>query len=277
MKYTALIPAILVLFPFISRAQDDIDFGSFDEPVVEQSTSSPDQLLALSGRVGYGIKVGGAPYPGSIEGETRKYGSDGEIIERKDHYLNYGQGLKFELAGALALMENLDAELTLQFTGKVPRTVIEHDTAGNSWEEKFRHASLGAKVMILPRFRVLELIDMHVGFGVGLYFTTLKYTNTDALLGQYEGYVKTRPGLVFAGKVGGEYPLTDRMSITADICAEAVSYTVKERRTTYSTTTGPMIYKSEYDRSSSSIFVERPAKIPGSNVAILLGMRFAIL
>jgi len=267
MRLSALIMSLCAV---VAVPQEEADFDNYD---AEPASVNYEQIFSLSARVGYGFKVGGVQYLGSRDGETRIYGTDNEIIERKDHYHNYGQGLKVEIAGNLAVMQNVEAELSLHFTGKVPRTVIEHDAPAESWKETYKQASYGAKIMLLPRFRVVELIDMHVGFGIGLFFTSLKSTNNNPQYGLYEGYIKTRPGLAFAGKIGGDYPLSDRVAITADICGEMVSYTVKERRETDDDT----VYKTDYNRSSSSNNVERPNKIPGSNVAVLVGIRFAIL
>ena len=263
--------AAVLALSLLSRAQGDEQEAAGDLPASFES--GWEEVLSLSARFGYGFRVGGSQYIGSHFGETRLCSSfDGVLLETDDHYLNYGQGLKVELAGDYTLMPHVGAELALHFTGKAPRTRIEYDSIATSWKETFKQACFGAKVMIVPRFRVIELIDMHAAFGIGLFFATLSFTNSDPLLGQHTGYIKTRPGLAFAGRIGAEYPLSDRVAITANLCAETVSFTVKQRRGT----TDPTVYTSDYNRSSLSSSIERPEKIPGSNVSILIGTRIAI-
>jgi hypothetical protein len=292
MKSAYLIGAIVCLFAFIVYSQDDEfggfdeeptqtdeqsfddDFGSFDkEPPKADVQSGSEPFLSLAARIGYGFRIGGTEYLGARSVESRTLDNQGVLIESKNHYFNYGQGIKFEIAADMTIMQHLGAELAFHFTGKVPRTVIEYDSAGITvFEEKFKHASLGPKLMLVPRFRILELIDMDIGFGIGLFFTKFTAANDHQTWNINEGYIETKPGFAFVGRMGAEYPLTDRIAIVVNVSADAVSYTVKERRRSYSTT----ILTTEYDRSSSSNTVERPTKIPGSNVSLLLGTRFDI-
>jgi hypothetical protein len=268
-----LISSIIVcLFTFMAPAQPD---SSAYENIAAQPIAAgvePEiSPISFSARIGYGLRIGGSSYVGSVEGETKIYGTDGELIENKDHYLNYGQGLKAELAGNIELMRHVGAEVILAYTGNIPRTIIKHDSPTDKWKETWRQASFGVKVMAVPRFRIIELIDMDLGFGAGIFFTRLSFTdNSPAAVN--DGYIKTWPGIAFCGRIGAEFPLSESFAITAALSTETVAYTIKERRETRSS----LVYQSDSNRGSLSSNVERPEKIPGSNLALQLGARISI-
>ncbi|MBD3391648.1 MAG: hypothetical protein GF418_06330 [Chitinivibrionales bacterium] len=278
---------ILTVAPCTALEQEIIasDSGQPGGTAAETSAAPPDEIewdagtgdrqprLAVSARLGYGIRIGGARYIAATDDESREFGSDGVLKEVTDHYLNYGQGLKVEAAADLSLMENVAAEFALCFTGKVPRTVISKDSSADAWEETFRQASFGGKLLLVPRFRIVELIDVNVGFGAGILFTTCTVTNDNDAIGSEEGSIKTRPGFLFTARLGAEYPLSDMIAITLDISTEQVSFTLKEYCTTNANSP---VYEAERGRSSSSNDIVRPEKFPGTNVAIRLGTRFVI-
>jgi hypothetical protein len=273
--HVLLATSLIAALPLLAEEDNDIpDFGTADmeKNPRAHSTGYGRAKIALKAAVGYGFRAGGVAYPGSANGsESQTIDANNRTIDRTDQYLNYGQGLKIAVAGDVLLMENVYGELECGFTGKMPRTRVKLDDAhnGEKWEEKYRQACFCVKVLAVPTFTVLDLLDTHIGFGVGLAWTTLKFSKSDE---QEDGYVKTRPGLCFAGKLGVDYPLTDLLALTVDLSTELVSFTVKEWLAAGSNT--PVV--TERNRSSDSNNVARPVKAPGSNVALRVGIRYAI-
>mgnify|MGYP000652969162 CR=1 FL=1 len=273
MRFLYPIIVCIAVFSLYAIAQPDSGAQAADVKPSQLSPSAQEPesaTLKLSLRIGYGVRTGGTRYVGAVNDESEWYGADTILARTKDHYMNYGEGMKVEAAAAIALMEHLDAEFAIEFTGKTPRTVIVFDMPGTSWKEKYRQASYGAKLILVPRFRVVELIDMEIGCGAGIFFTTCTMSNTRTV--SNGGYVRTRPGFVFCARLGAELPVADRISITAAIVTEQVSYTLKEYRRTDS----PDMYTAERNRSSTSAYVVRPEKIPGSNAALHIGTRFIV-
>ncbi len=272
MNAQRLLPTALLAAALPILAQEDLSFANFESE--KGRAGSQENTLCLMASAGYGFRMGGAEYPASAYGESQERDAAGDVLKVSDHYLNYGQGIKLEIGGEFGILPNVGAEVEVMFTGRVPRTKIEYDSPTTTWEEKWKQACFGIKLLAVPRFTIFDLLDMHIGFGAGLFFTSLTFTNSDPARGLHEGYVKTRPALAFVGKLGVDYPLTDILYLTIDLATEQASFTLTKYRRTDDTT----VYLAERNREPyTSNNVVRPEKLPGTNLAIKLGIRVAVL
>jgi opacity protein-like surface antigen len=243
--------------------------------------------LHVYGMVGYGFPIGGVfiPYvPEDIVAnpeierirhtQSQTINQSGDIIEVRDKYLNYGQGLKCQLGAEIDFMKNLAGDISFLYTGGLPYLKVEFNyppMPNGGWTETYKKHCFGLVIAVKPKFMLLDLLEMYSGVGIGLYFTRLTFTNSDPSWGQNEGYIKTRPAIGFTGQLGSYYPLSDRFDIKAEIAFEALSFNMKEYHTTYDNMTYYFVRNSTADN-------ERPrVKIPGSNWAIKLGIRFKVL
>jgi opacity protein-like surface antigen len=234
--------------------------------------------------VGYGFTSTGAEIPANptlsleqqkVHTQSQTINSSGIKTEVQDQYINYGQGLKTEIGAEMELMEKLAAELSFEYTAGVPFLSVKYENQDAlnplSWEEKYRKHAFGLKAMVKPHLMVLDLLDMYCGVGIGLFFTKCTYTNSDVDLGKQDGYFKTRPGLGLLGQFGAYYPVHDLLDIKAELAFEQVSFSLKELRPT----DGNYIYHFERNSTAGNEF--QPVKIPGSNLALRIGVRYKIL
>jgi outer membrane protein W len=119
---------------------------------------------------------------------------------------------------------------------------------------------------------IFDLIDMYTGFGVGLFFASCTY-ETDKGIMFNKGYIKTTPALAFVAQLGVDYPISDKLSINVDITTEQMSFKTKTRKEPTST---QIVESIKNSTTQLSWRAEAPIKIPGSNVAVRAGIRYAI-
>lgn len=239
--------------------------------------------IHVFGMVGYGFGVGGSLIPATpdaVLANQKKYtqsqtiNASGELIKAHDEYLNYGGGLKVEVGAELGVMEKVAAEISFEYTAGVPYLKVKHkdeQTPINSFEETFHKSTFGFKALAKPHFMVLDLLEAYCGVGIGLFFNKCTFNNSDTLFGLHEGYFKTHPSLGFVGQLGAYYPIHERLDIKAELAFEQMSFSLKELRPTESN----FIY--HYERNSTADNEYQPIKIPGSNLAIRVGVRFKLL
>jgi hypothetical protein len=290
-----LLSAVLVMTvavaPALSQGYGDIDFGTatdsgsegeYDTPsesgsdygttatYTPQPSYSPaeeEEGSALSAyiSIGYGLGIGGVPKigaPGTYDSEisfvTRR--DDGtSLTEREDNYLNCGGGLKVEGGAYLRLARNVGAQLVIEETPTVP----ENTTT-------YTRNVLAVKLMLVPSFKVVDLIDVRTGVGLGVFFSGITSTNSDKGTYAFDGFIHTKPGLGLVGLIGADYPLGDLFAIFADIGFEAVNYTLKELRTNDVNVTRYFVKNSTADNEAT------PDKIPGTNVTLRIGAKIAV-
>jgi hypothetical protein len=171
-------------------------------------------------------------------------------------------------------MKNVAADVSFEYTAGIPftRVKFENNTStGNTWVEKYKKQCFGIKALVVPHFMFLDLIDVYTGVGIGVFFNTLKYTNSDSRFGMYDGYMKTKPTIGLLGAIGGIYPLSDRIDLKGELAFEQLSFTLKELKPTDS----PKIF--HYTRNSVASNEYQPIKIPGSNWAIKVGVQYKIM
>ncbi|MGB7568437.1 MAG: hypothetical protein WBM07_11285 [Chitinivibrionales bacterium] len=219
------------------------------------------KVFSLCGSIAYGFGVGGQHIDSSlkVDGAT--------ILEKSDKYLNYGDGFKVELGGIYKLMENLDVQGMLMYNFGTPEIQAIHENAGETATNTYYAGTFGIKVLALPKIKILDLLDMYTGFGVGLYFASLSWTNSET---PTEGNYTTAPALGFCGSIGINYPVYNDLIVYGEIAVEAMSFTV-------TSVFNPEIDKKlffEQDSQANNIW--SPAKIPGSNVAFRVGAKFPV-
>lgn len=232
------------------------------------------QQLSLFGSVGYGFGIGGADNAGvdlaSVQYDNAAHSN---IVKRDDNYLNYGAGMKIDLGANYAIMEHVALQGGLSYTAGTPKLRVKTSYPGYEQTLIYSHNSLGIKILVLPSFRVIELLDVHIGVGLGLYFagTSIEGESTRAAEITNDGKIDTRPTFGFCGQAGVDYPMTDKLALFGDINFETLRFTAQAYESTTSNTTV------HYVRNSSANNEFTPPKLPGTNWSFRVGVKFAVL
>jgi hypothetical protein len=227
------------------------------------TTNADSKVFSLCGSIGYGFGMGGEWIDASVKLNGLA------VQERSDKYLNYGDGFKLELGGIYKLMENLDAQAVINYNAGVPNIqAITEINSANKTINTYKPSTFGFKTMVLPRVKILDLLDMYAGFGVGLYFASLSWTNSET---NFDGNFKTAPALAFCGSVGANYPVYNDLIIYGEIAIEQMSFTVNS---ILDAGTGDQTNFEQDSNANSG--VEHPKKIPGSNIAFRVGAKFPV-
>jgi Outer membrane protein beta-barrel domain len=221
--------------------------------------------FSLCGSIAYGFGLGGQ----WIDASVTHYGS--AIQERSDKYLNYGDGFKLELGGVYRLLENLDAQGVLMYNFGTPEIEATDQDAqsGDKVTNTYKTGTFGIKILAVPKVKVFDLLDMYVGFGMGLYFASLSWSNSETP--QYDGNYTTSPAIGFCGSIGVNYPVYNDLIVYAEMAVEEMSFTVTS---ILSANDGSLTTFEQDSKASSGVFP--PAKIPGSNVAFRIGAKFPV-
>jgi hypothetical protein len=220
------------------------------------------KTFSLCGSIGYGFGIGGQ----WIDASVKINGT--AVQEKSDKYLNYGDGFKLELGGLYKLMENLDAQAVFSYNAGTPSIKAATERVNSTVTNTYAANMVGFKVMAIPRVKILDLLDMYSGFGIGLYFASLSWTNSAEA---YQGNFKTSPALAFCGSIGANYPVYNDLIVYGEIAIEQMSFTVNSE---LNGETGELINYEQDSKASNGILP--PPKIPGSNVAFRIGAKFPI-
>jgi opacity protein-like surface antigen len=283
MRQCGFISIIIGLCVSLLSAQDST--GSSYQPVSLTFAKKSGERIPLHvyGMLGYGFPVGGSIIPADptrsldeqkahTQSQTKVAGN--RFVETHDKYLNYGQGMKLELGAEIGLMKNVAADVSFEYTAGIPFTRVNfkyNAPSGKTWVEKYKKQCFGLSALVVPHFMFLDLIDVYTGVGIGFFFNTLEFTNSDLDYGLYDGYMKTKPTLGLLGAIGAIYPLADKIDLKVELAIEQLSFTLKELKPTDSQT----IY--HYTRNSIASNEYQPIKIPGSNWAIKVGVQYKIM
>ncbi len=241
------------------------------------------ETINVYGSIGYGFGSSGDLFSSTI---IRTEGLSIDTIERKDRYLNYGQGLKIDVGIQYFMMENVALQAGFIYTPGVPGLTTEYRNDYtllgiqgfiDSTVEYHRNM-FGVKAMIVPRFEIFELLNMHTGVGVGFYWNTLGYeitrkSSADTTTRTEEGSIKSAPSLGFNGLIGVDYPISDLLSLFGEIGFDMTSFRWTKQ----------MIDNTEFNRATGSYNFEKntpnqrpPLRVSGSNWRLSVGVRYAI-
>jgi len=220
---------------------------------------------------GWGFGIGGVNNAGQVDLRSVTRDGSGNPIESKDYYLNFASG--FRLGGGIQyrIMDNVDSRLEFQFTAGIPKMKVKDIDPTRPGQpeitDTYTRNLFGMRLLALPAFRLFNLIDMHAGVGIGLFFASFTYERTGE---PYEGYLKTLPAFAFSGCIDMDYPIAEYFALFGGFSFDAMSFTVKTQRET----DDPAVI--HFEKNSIAPNEPTPPKIPGSNWAITVGARIPL-
>jgi hypothetical protein len=233
--------------------------------VVFCAAAVPENTLSVIGTCGYALGTGGY-YLGS----STETGANNVLLEKTDHYLNYGQGMKLETGVMYMAMDYVYVKGCFSYTWGVPRAdiVTKNNVSGVETKETFKTHLLGLKALLLPQFNALDLFDMYAGAGLGLFFTSLTSDHSSTT---YTGRYTTSAALDFCGALGLDYPVGDQLTVYTELGFDMMSFTLKREVKAVDNTAVT------YDKNSTDRNDLSPQKIPGSNVALAVGIKVPLI
>jgi hypothetical protein len=250
-------------------------------PFAVVSAQNKNETLNLFGSIGWGFGTGG-----SLFSSVNTDYSNSTDVKRNDSYLNYGRGFKFDLGAQYFMMNNVALQMGIGFSAGVPGLKTEdHNLKVPSTETVFQDSTtnykfglFGIKALVVPRFEILDLLNMYAGVGFGLFWSSMKYevTKVSSSGTQNEsGKIKASPTLALLGELGADYPISDIISLYGEIALEQMSFTWKEKvieKTNIDghTPNGTEIYEKDVTNQGA------PLNSPGSNWQIRFGVRFMV-
>ena len=236
--------------------------------------ASKEKKFDLFLTTGYGFGVGG--YQDSTQDFSATYSPN--VTSREDHYRNFGWGIKIEGGADYKLMDHVYGQAALNYSfSAVPGTKNVHDLTGVGTSSVDYHWSIfGIKAGIKPTFQILDLLDIYTNFGIGLYFAS-SGADLEATAAGITSTSKAKdsntPSLTFISAIGAEYPITESVILYAEINCEQMSFTTT--KTEYTQSTGAFDNRVvNYEEGATDR--PPPPKIPGTNVALRVGVRFPI-
>ncbi|MDO5575533.1 MAG: hypothetical protein Q4F84_00520 [Fibrobacter sp.] len=234
---------------------------------------SQENSLNLYGSMGFGFRTGGYRY------ESTESNAIQELTKREDRYFSYGQGIKFDVGVQYFMMKNVALQAGFGYSGGLPglkTTVSKNEVTDEKITTDYNTHLFGLKVMVIPYFDFLELMDMYVGVGTGFFWNSFGYTKTretSSISQSEEGKIKSAPTLGLLGVLGAQVPLTDKTIAFGEIGFEQMSFKWTKK----------VIDKSELGNVGTEFYEKdapnqtAPEKVPGSNWQIRFGVRFKIL
>jgi hypothetical protein len=199
----------------------------------------------------------------------------------KDYYINMGEGLRFEAGIGYMAMPNLETRYSVDFNfglfaPKVEYTLDNINTPGatpGDYTIDYSYFSWGLKIMAVPQFEMLELLDMYLGAGISLNFAygTKDSTFVDAATKTSASTVyemQFSPAVLgFCGLVGFVLPLSETMDFLGELQFESKSFTLKREHTDTDGISDNLYEKNDKDFPARPVF-------PGSNWSLRAGLRF---
>jgi opacity protein-like surface antigen len=180
-------------------------------------------------------------------------------------------------------MENLGLQADIEISLGAPGFETNDrliDTAGAPYDSstKYTRNLYGIKFMVVPRFEVVELLNMYTGVGLGYFWNSLHYEisrSAQAGTTTEKGRIVSSPTLGFTGLIGADYPISDIVSIFGEIAFDQVSFRWKKQIVETTNIKDHKIGTSFFEEDDPSN--PAPLKVPGSNWQIRIGARFNIL
>ena len=239
------------------------------------------QNLSLYASLGYGFGMGGLTsiqtgsfiIPLVSQFASTAVNETGDLTRKKDNYLNYGAGMKIDAGVFVPIMDHVAVTAGVTYTAGTPKMRVHRESPGYERTDTYTRNTLGIKALVLPTFRVIELLDVHIGVGAGVFFagTAIAGETSSALEPLYTGSIETRPTPGLCALVGADYPLTDRITLFANMEFEALRFTVTSMTTTSSNS---VIH---FRRNATAANEYTPPRIPGTNWGLKIGTRFDIM
>jgi opacity protein-like surface antigen len=274
-KLTAAVAALLTGCGLVfGQGQGFENYNYTTTPAASTASSSTEKKFSTYLALGAGFSRGGE-YVGK---SATIYQPQNRYTDADDQYLNLGHGFKIDVGASYRFLEHVDALLGFNISLGTPRVEVKTSTVTAAStvtdDDLYHNAQFGLKLMVIPRFTVFSLIDVYVGGGIGLYWTSFSLeSETSTKIGATTTSVKTstdfgtKATVPFIGVIGAEYPLTNRFILFLDMTYEAMNVTVDQAKVTSGSTTVTTKYKKD---SNDANFED---KIPASNLAIRLGLR----
>jgi hypothetical protein len=242
-----------------------------------QHYSASEKKFDLFVTTGYGFGVGGYQDRAVDFSSTT---SGGNLVSREDHYRNFGWGIKIEGGADYKLMDHVYGQGALNYSfSAVPGTKNIHEISGISTTSvNYNWSVFGIKAGVKPTFRALDLLDVYTNFGIGLYFASsgadLETTTIGGGVSTSKARDSNRPAMTFISAIGAEYPINESVIVFGEINCEQMSFTTT--KTEYSQSSG-VLYDDHVVNYEEDV-TDRPAppKIPGTNIALRVGVRFPI-
>ncbi len=231
------------------------------------------ETLNLFGSIGAGFGMGGQWYESSE--------SSGSTTNVTDHFYNYGAGMKFEFGCQYFMMDDVALQPSFSYSAGIPGFDVKvREQNGSSTTTTFGRHLFGLKVQIVPRFEVLDLLDVYTGVGLGLFWNSRHFTidqtivaNGIRMRNETKGKITSSPTLGFLGMFGTDYPLNDRLTLFGEFAFEQIRFNLKKYVIDEGVEGGS---KQIYDEDNNDPDYLNPVKVPGSNFQIRAGVRFAV-
>ncbi len=238
--------------------------------------ASQEKKFDLFLTTGYGFGVGGYHDRNTDFSSTI---SNGNLVSREDHYRNFGWGIKIEGGADYKLMDHVYGLAAFNYSfSAVPGTDnVQEITGISKTYVNYNWSVFGMKVGVKPTFQVLDLFNVYTNFGMGLYFAgsgaDLKTTSDLGGTSTSKAKDSDRPAMTFIGAIGAEYPITESIIAYGEINCEQMSFTTTKIEYTQSNGLyADHVVNFEEDVTDR----QSPPKIPGTNIALRIGVRFPI-
>lgn len=237
------------------------------------SVQAKNEMLNLFGSVGFGFGMGG-----ELATSTERASLLGSPTKVEDKFFNYGNGLKFDLGVQYFMMENVALQPSISYSAGIPSFEIVNTTGTSTTTFTENFQLLGIKLAVVPRFEILDLLDLYTGVGLSLNISgrsfekTVSFTNGTQ---SEKGKISAAPALGLLGMLGGDFPLSDNLSLFVECAFEQMHFNLDKYEITSTNITGSEEGKSYYSKDDANNL--DPQKTPGSNVQIRFGIRFGIM
>ncbi|MDG5814385.1 hypothetical protein QA601_04800 [Chitinispirillales bacterium ANBcel5] len=243
--------------------------------VLSTTTAFAQDFVNIFSSTGYGFGMGGY-YLGS----SNTFFEDRETpLETNDHFLNLGQGLKFEIGAGYMLMPFLEGRVSFDLSLGVPSPTIESERTNEIFEDTttdYRFSSWGLRAALAPHFEILELLDMYLGVGLALNFASASFertiieTDEEPMIGEVK--YNFSPSLGFMGFLGFEIPVMEYfLYFFSEIRFEQINHKLES---TEVVSGEPFEHPITYTEDD----VERnpPPNVPATNWGIRVGLKYWI-
>jgi opacity protein-like surface antigen len=223
--------------------------------------------------MGPGFGMGGKLYSSS-----ERTGIAATPTNIEDKFFNYGGGIKFDAGCQYFIMENVALQPAFSFSaGPSFKTTNTIGTTTDSYTQS--RFIFGLKLAIVPRFEILDLLDVYTGVGLGFFWNASRFKRVYdvpslTVVQNAEGSIVSQPTVGFNGTLGADFPLNDRFTLFGELGFEQMRFKLKRMIVEKSTITGfeeGTLYYSKNDPQNLD-----PEEIPSANFQIRVGIRYVL-